>query len=301
MVERLRDDTSLTAAEKGSRYIEHVISHEWGHVLGLRHNFKGSTVPPGTSVMDYNLQDDAAVLDDPGEYDVDAIAYLYQQSAELPAQPFCTDGDTRIDPNCVTFDRGADPLRDFWQGEYEFLSFIVFDLGFPPDFLEFGGLLEILGFARDAGFVAPEDRTFAADLALGRSKVPLAAADAADPLIVGQANAMAEFVLRRMVLDPPELRGAIGVDVSDPAVIALVSQQAGQMIVNADGVRSFQLRRTGVDVLKRLQDDAAFLELRTARDATAAALAGGTLAEADIPLTEDLLARIEAALSPYFE
>lgn len=300
-MEKLRADTSLTATEKGARYIEHVLSHEWGHVLGLRHNFKGSLVPPGTSVMDYTLAEDAVQLNDPGPYDVDAIHFLYQQSADLPAQPFCTDENTLVDPTCVTFDAGADPLRDFWQGEYDFLSFLVFDLGFPVEFLEFGGLNEILGFARDAGLVAPADRVLAADLVLGRAKVPLAETDAADPAIAAQANAAADFVLHRMVLDPPELRGAIGADVTDPDVIALVAQQAGRMVVNEDGVRTFPLRRTGVDVLKRLQSESALLELRATRDSIAAALAAGTVDAADVPLTEDLLARIDAALTPYFE
>lgn len=300
-IDKLRADTSLTAQEKGARYIEHVISHEWGHVLGLRHNFKGSLVPPGTSVMDYNLDADAVLLNDPGEYDRAAIGYLYQQSDELPTQPFCTDDDTLFDPNCLVFDRGANPLRDYWQGEYEFLTFLVFDLGFPADFLEFGGLLEILGYARDVGFVEPAERLFAAELALGRARVPLDPADAADPFLVGQANLTADFVLRRMVLDPPELRGSISADVTDPAVIALVSDQAGRMVANEDAVRTFELRRTGVDVLKRLQSEPALLQLRAARDSVSAALTAGTVPEADIPLTEDLLARIEAALNPYFE
>ena len=56
-----------------------------------------------------------------------------------------------------------------------------------------------------------------------------------------------------------------------------------------------------MDVLKRLQTDGAFLDLRAAREEVAALLAGGTLPDADVPLTEDLLARIEAALSPYFD
>jgi hypothetical protein len=55
-----------------------------------------------------------------------------------------------------------------------------------------------------------------------------------------------------------------------------------------------------VDVLKALQDEAALLELRAARDALAAELAGATGIVDEAPLLEDLSARIEAALSPYF-
>jgi hypothetical protein len=56
-----------------------------------------------------------------------------------------------------------------------------------------------------------------------------------------------------------------------------------------------------VDVLVKLQTEGAFLELRAARDGVAAALAGGSVPPDEVPLTEDLLARIEAALSPYFD
>lgn len=304
LARQLRGDSSLTATEKGSRYIEHVMGHEWGHVLGLRHNFKGSLVPPTSSVMEYSLDADSVLQPTPGEYDIAAIEYLYQLSDQLPTQPFCTDDDLEFDPNCNIFDAGANPLTDYWTPLYAEFTSLILDEGFPADFLDFGGLPELLGFARDDaffGFVDPADRLLAAELAFGRSKVPLDAADAADPFIAGQASAMADLVLRRMVLDPPELRGFIAVDFTDPSVIALVGEQSRRMIVNEDGVRSFELRRTAVDVLKRLQDNGAFLELRTARDTVAAALADGTVPEADIPLTEDLLARIEAALSPYFD
>jgi hypothetical protein len=304
LVDRLRGDTSLTASEKGANFIQAVMAHEWGHVLGLRHNFKGSLVPPSSSLMEYSIDSDQVLAPEPGAYDVAAIQYLYQQSQDLPVQPFCTDEDLAVDPSCEIFDSGAAPLTDYWAPLYDLVTTLIVDEAFPVDFVDIGGLPELLGFARDDasfGLADPADRVLAAQLALGRIGVPIDPADAADPAIVGQINAMTDIVLHRMVLDPPELRGNITFDFTDPQVIALVSEQSRRMVVNEDGVRGFELRRTGVDVLKRLQDDAAFLELRTARDTIAAALADGTVAEADVPLTEDLLARIDAALSPYFD
>jgi Met-zincin len=302
VLDRLRADSSLTAIEKGNNFIEHVMGHEWGHVLGLRHNFMGSLLPPGSSVMDYATDfGDAPHLAKPGPYDIEAIRYLYQQSPDLPSQPFCTDDDLGFDPNCMIFDSGAAPLTDFWAGEYEFFSSGVLDFGDPVDLLEFGGLNEILGFARDADFVSAADRLFAAELALGRAAVPLDPADAAVALVVSQANAMAEFVLRRAVLDPPELRGFSTFDISDPDVIAFLCQQARRMATNEDGARAFQLRRAAVDVLEGFQNDAALLELRAARDTVSEALSTGAVPAADVPLTEDLLARMEAALTPYYD
>jgi hypothetical protein len=89
--------------------------------------------------------------------------------------------------------------------------------------------------------------------------------------------------------------------VSDPAVKALIASQAGRMLRNEDGVRTVQLRRSTVDVLKGLQTGEAFLELRSSRDAIRAALAGGAIPPADVPFIEDLATRIDVALTPYFQ
>jgi hypothetical protein len=131
--------------------------------------------------------------------------------------------------------------------------------------------------------------------------VPLAADDAADPVKVDIANAVAEFVIRRIVLDPVELRGDITFDLSDPGAIAALVAQTGKLLRNDDGVRSFPLRRTAVDVLHALQTDAALVELRGAQGALQAQRRDGVVPAAQVPLVDDLLERLEAALSPYYQ
>ena len=123
--------------------LKDVIMHEVGHTLGLRHNFKASTIytiqeintedwkgrPQTGSVMDYNPIninfDDGPVQGDwtmvtVGPYDQWAIEYGYTSEKDLKPIlarvaeeefPYATDEDTwGPDPLCRRFDYGADPL-----------------------------------------------------------------------------------------------------------------------------------------------------------------------------------------------
>ncbi len=131
-------------------YVKHVIVHEVGHTLGMRHNFKSSTtvtreqlkakdVTISNSVMDYNPFNLPLAGEAPrkthmkglGAYDYWAIEYAYKpldpatEKAELekiaarsatdPLLAFADDGDARtgVDPLVNTFDLGDDPLAWF--------------------------------------------------------------------------------------------------------------------------------------------------------------------------------------------
>jgi hypothetical protein len=287
--------------EQGMAWVQAFVAHEVGHTLGLSHNFKGSLLPPGgTTVMDYQGLRDSVALPVPGSYDIDAIRYLYQLSDELPTQPFCTDEHTAFDPMCGKYDEGAEPLGDFWTGPYMAQLDAALGEGGSVDALWF--LNDVLSFARDdafAGSVSPELRVTAARVALGRAAVPLAPGDQSDPAVVERANQVAGVVLHRAVLAPPEERGAIQANITDPGVLAFLIEQAGLLLRNADGVRSYAVRRTAADTLAGLQSEEAVVELRDARDAVAANFATG-LPNPERQLTADLLSHIDAALDPYF-
>jgi hypothetical protein len=129
------------------RMIQQVVTHELGHVLGLRHNFAGSsqgnltskqtmalltkliqgeaiddTKQPSTSIMDYLINTERLFMTRPGPYDVAAIQWAYLSQGNTTPRPtyrYCTDEDTNdmelnadqgTMADCQRFDYGSDPL-----------------------------------------------------------------------------------------------------------------------------------------------------------------------------------------------
>jgi hypothetical protein len=74
-------------------YLE-TIAHEVGHVLGLRHNFRGTTQltdNQSASVMDYAPRAERAHYAGPGAYDIAAIQWGYYGVVPAETLAFCTD------------------------------------------------------------------------------------------------------------------------------------------------------------------------------------------------------------------
>jgi Met-zincin len=294
-------DAPATGPKAYERFLTHVVLHEMGHVLGLRHNFKGSLVPPSSSVMDYLTDDDSIARDTPGAYDIAAVKYLYNLTDEYPnAMPFCNDSLVTGDPECQPFDWAADPMHELWGRYYAYyVDLFVFQLGFPPDFLDYYGLTDgLLAYSR-AG--SEEQATEALSIALDRGKAPVdPAAASADPRYGPSADALAIYVLKRLWLDAQDFRGYISNDPFYPGVYELSLAQLRQLVKNADNVRSFESRRTAVDILKKFQTLEAYQGLVEAKGALQAQVAAGVFAGGELLKANDLLARIEQAITPYF-
>jgi hypothetical protein len=283
---------SLTGKQKLEQYIQHVVTHEVGHTLGLRHNFKGSLLPPTSSVMEYSILEASIAQPTPGPYDRAAIKYLYGQATALPTQPFATDEDTLVDPNAVRFDAPTPaPLTDFQIPQYQSFTSALFAGQFPvrvaPLIVQFFGT-EVLGFAR-RGTATDASAAWTAMLAGARS--PLA-----NPSAAAAADALSAAVFDELYL---HTTGAITAPPTDRAVVAAIATDAKNFLINSDGVRSYATRRLLVDALKKAQNDSAFLALRSARDSITATL--NQLPASDRALTEDLLARVNQALNPYYQ
>lgn len=293
---------ALTKDQKFEAFLTHVVLHEVGHTLGLRHNFMGSLA--NNSAMDYLDNYDSISRATPGEYDVAAVKYLYGLSTKKPTQLFCTDQHVTLDPDCALFDYGADPLKEMWQPYYEYVSELVVE--FMPFFgWEFlAGILDpyldgVLGYAR-----AAYDEEIALDaynIAIGPARAPVSAANLAKEGYAEYADGLARRTLKRLYLDPADARGYISDDPTYASVVAATMRDLRDNLTNVDKIRSFDTRRVVVDILKKMQNQEAFNLLREARAAIAAQKALGGMTVTEAALTDDLLARIDRATTPYFE
>jgi hypothetical protein len=291
--------TMLTKKEKVERTLMEVAAHEVGHTLGLRHNFKGSLVPPSTTVMEYQTEENAIAHPGPGTYDIAAIRYLYGLSSDLHTDPFCTDGDTRVDPLCATFDQGADPLVDDWMPFYDLVWGLLLDLGLDlPSFQDMVTNV-VLGFVR--GGYTEEDSFRAWELAIDKGRAPVDKEILEEnPLYGPFADKLSRLVLARLFYDPPATRGSIQSDpFHDVGFMADYYDQLQGNLLNIDGVRSFQTRLTVIKILKKMQSTEGLGILLKARTEIAVEIA--ELSGPELLLTTDLLAHIESATKPYFE
>jgi hypothetical protein len=290
------DQASLTGAQKQEAFLQEVTAHEIGHTLGLRHNFKGSLVPPTSSVMEYSLLSVRIAQPTPAVYDQQAIHYLYGQSPDLPTAPFCTDEDLAVDPNCIQADGPSPtPLVDFQIPRYRGVIGQLLGGALPPAFTSFFLSIagtELYGYAR-AG--TPAEAAAAWQAALDGVRAPLTAAQAGNPIYAAAADALSAFVYRALYV---QQAGVIRRAISDPTVVAAVASDGKNIVENLDGVRSYPTRRLVVDALKNAQKLDAYLALLDARTALAAQLGG--LGPSDQALTRGLIARIDVATTPYF-
>jgi hypothetical protein len=282
----------LTKKEKVERFLTDVVLHEIGHTLGLRHNFKGSLVPPSSSVMDYLDDPDSIAVIRPGTYDVGAIRYLYGLSSARPTEPFCNDEGIRLDPTCNYFDKG-DPYQ-FVRSNYEQLASLALDgLGSPRS----AYINPMAEFVRAGGSALIRRDAF--EIMVAKFKVDPARAPAPTPERAFLIDEWERIVLARLFLDPANQRGRFTADpvVNDLAGQAIFRELEG-VLLNRDGIRSYVARRAMVDILKKVQHATAHRILREAQPLLEASLA--TVPPSQAFDLEELIARVERALSPYF-
>ncbi|MGZ6143459.1 MAG: zinc-dependent metalloprotease [Myxococcales bacterium] len=292
----VKSDPTVSPKQKVEAFLTHVLLHEIGHTLGLRHNFMGSLMPPSSSVMDYLDNDTSVLVTRPGAYDVDAIKLLYGMTQTPPAEPFCTDEDTYADPHCNQFDYPGDPLTGSYIPLYQ--GFLAQFMNGQSPSAPNNSLNNVLKFVRN-GSLSEIPQAWAATVA-GFKVGSLTSAQTGNPAYAARADYMGRRVLSRLFVDDPSLRGNFGGNPSftNPAFPAMFNEINGNLL-NSDGIRTFTTRRLMVDILSSFQIAAAYDALVQARAQIAAQRAGMTGATAE--MTDDLLARIDAATHPYFK
>jgi hypothetical protein len=288
-------DRKMGDKEYVERYISYVAMHEVGHTLGLRHNFKGSLHPPSSSVMDYTQTDDAVAFGStPGSYDVAAIRKLYGLSDAAPADPFCTDEQAFVDPDCRTFDRGATPLATHYVPTYAFMADLFLSGILPPEYVVF--VDDIVPHVRNAKDPAQRQAAYEAAVAPLRQPVgPKVKAAIRDTLTLQVYSRLFLRPLKTRGYQPPSVTAAR--PPVDPVLTSAVAD-VKTFLIDAEGTRSMEVRRASADLLKIFQHASAAAALKQARDVVAAKvplLTGNAAFE-----TMDLVNRIDRYLAAYF-
>ena len=291
--------SALTKKQKVEQFLTHIALHEIGHILGLRHNFKGSLVPPSTSCMDYLDDPGSIALSHPGSYDHAAVKYLYGLSSSLPEDPFCTDEELELDTTCNVFDTTPDPLEGHYAPRYA--AAFAAALGGKPlsQGAENSRINSVLQFVRAGDTSSVKAAAFAH--AIAPVKVDPARTPAPDAATAALIDGWERRVLARLVLDEPDNRGyfVTDPDVSDPLLGPALTAEVKAVLLNGDRIRSYKSRRTSVDILKKLQSAAAYGALR---DAKTALVASRPTTPPDEALDlDDLIARIDRAITPYYD
>jgi hypothetical protein len=290
----LADANLPSPKERVELFVKHTIAHEIGHTLGLQHNFKGSLDPMQSSVMEYVLDEETHLRSNPGPYDIDAIKYLYGLASEPPRQAFCQEGDLDRDPTCATYDTSDEPLGKYWAPFFQSNALALLRGEDPPRL----GLNGLAAFLR-AGEASDQVRAWEAMSAPFEIGVDVSMEEAAHPGYTARLNQLQDMVLERLFFADDEDRGDVIEDpeISGPALTAFTADLKNTLI-NSDKIRNWTVRRTAVDVLKKMQVQAAYETLLSAREILTASRA--SLSGAEATLTDDLLARIEAMIRPYF-
>lgn len=284
----------MTKKEKVERFLTDTVLHEIGHTLGLRHNFKGSLVPPSSSVMDYLDDADSIALTHPGHYDTEAVQYLYGLSTVRPTDPFCNDSALSLDANCNTFDKG-DPFEQA-RTEYNDVVTAVLDGLYSTNGARLPIVNRLAQFVRSGA--TPFVKRAAFDAMLAQVKVdPVRTNTASRAYFIDQWE---RLMLTRLFLDPATARGRFTADpnMGDSLLGPAIQLELEGVLSNRDGIRSYESRRAMVDILKKVQTAAAHRALREARAALEASRP--SIPAAQMFDFEDLVARIDRAISPYY-
>lgn len=303
-------EIEMTREEKIEKFVTHVVVHEVGHTLGLRHNFKGSMTQPASSAMDY-LDDatDSLDLHQPGAYDIDAIRWLYLGQEELPPQPFCEDGgylgsyeseERADDPDCTPFDKGVDPLVDYHKVQYDAQKDLLL-LGVLPLEMWEDGAGAFFNIFLDRYIWSGDRAQEAFEMVMEGVAAPIDPSLLANPAYGPAADVIARVALATLFEAPyglADIFPALVLKKDDAALNAAITEQLSGILLNEDGIRSFQSRLEMIRHLKTHQSEEALAALYAALPELEVEL---TVSPGNAAQVSELIEQVKAALEPYYE
>lgn len=303
--EGLKTIAALSLKEKLERRITSTAAHEVGHTLGLRHNFKGSLKPPSSSIMEYSDTVHRVASPLPGEYDQQAVAYLYGSTDKLPELPFCTDGDTALDPLCATYDATATPLASHHGVRFTVGADRYFVEAEPRERASALGIALDGLFGLDRFLRSAATATEAWKLIAGPIRAPIPPEKIASaPAYAARVDTLTRTVLTTLFPEPPAPGSLVVVPAPrpippDPALNKDLAGEIKNILLDLDRIRTMEARRLTIDALRRMQHLEGLKALREARELLATARMTAT-GDARL-LLDDLIARIDRATTPYFD
>lgn len=292
-----KNQLKLNRKSAMENWVAAVITHEVGHVLGLRHNFLGSTYrdEESSSIMDY-IRDSLQIYQTkPGVYDVDAVKFLYGLAPNPPQYPFCTDEDLQTNPVCRKFDAGVKPLetdlipilgklKETFQNE-------------PNSSLEESVKImmqQVLDYFQ-GGDLSQKTKAWTGlmeNLKSNEANPPRESADTLAQWVVDgafmTANPTSQFSLS--YTQNPRL---------DPGLAPQVTKDLAAIALNGDKIRSLPSRILAIQALRKVQNPEGLKALTQLKQDLTKRKA--TLSADDAIVENDLILRIEKHLTPYFD